>query len=625
MEDIIRKVISQYLSEGALKWTEDALRDEAKKYQFAKDFRDANFSAYNVALKKGKDFFNDITSHMKRLKRGKYSDEELIDIAKKYNTKTDFLTNNAGAWDAAYKKGKDFYNQITSHMIDGHTKPRKYDDETLKNLISKYTTLRDFREENPQAYDAIRRKNKIEQDEFYKNLITQRVDSYTEQDLINIASKYTTLKDFWKKDRRAVITAKKIGEDFFNNLTAHMLRQRRDGVTDEELINIAKQYNDLTDFYTNDSATYNLLKNRGLMTQATAHMNRDVTKWTKDDLISLSKNYSTLRDFRKENENLYAWALNNVSEKERKDIFSHFKPLGNLRKRLIYAFEFPDKSVYVGLTFDADGRYKQHQKSVTSAVNKYIQQTGLEPEFKKLTEYVSDEQAVRMEYDYVNDYRDNGWKILNIAKTGGLGSIPIKWTIDILKQEALKYNTRAQFQKENPKAYGAALRYRIMDDITQHMGKRKNEKVTDDYILNIAKKYNTLKDFRFNEPNVYQLILRRNLIDDATSHMIRQYNKLTNDELKNIAKKYNTKTEFYQKDMLAYTQAARRGILDDITSHFIKSRQTWDLDKIKDVANQYDSVSEFKKTAAYQAAHRMGVLPEVTSHMRRGKVFGKNK
>lgn len=627
MKELIKKILYEELlfEMPTLKWTEDALKDEASKYETIKDFRTNNNSAYNSARKKGDEFFKKITSHMKILKRGKYTDIELKNIASKYRTKSDFLKNMPGAWDAAYNRGKVFYDEITSHMEDGHTNPRIYTDDFLKKLISKYEKFSDFREENPQAYSAILRKSETEQDELYKNLVREKSKPLTQNEIIEISKKYKTLKDFWKNERLAATTAKKIGDEFFNQITSHMTRKRRDSVTDNELIALAKKYNDLTDFYTNEQPSYSLLIQRGLMKDATAHMKRDVTKWTKDDLINISKKYPNLRDFRTDYENLYAWALTNVSEKERKEIFSHFKPLGNLRKRLIYAFEFPDKSVYVGLTFDSEGRYKQHQKSISSAVNKYKTQTGLVPNFKILTDYVSDEEAVKMEYDYVNKYRNSGWKILNIAKTGGLGSIPIKWTIDILKNEALKYNTRADFLKGNPKAYGAATRYKIIDNITQHMGKKKNEKISSEYIIDVAKKYNILKDFVKDHPNLYQLILKRNLIDQATSHMERQYNKLSDDELRNIAKKYKTKSDFIKNNNLAYVQAFRRGILDDITSHYNKTRESWTLDKIKDIASKFIKLSEFKKTPAYQAAHRMGVLPDVTQHMIRGKMFGQNQ
>ena len=41
--------------------------------------------------------------------------------------------------------------------------------------------------------------------------------------------------------------------------------------------------------------------------------------------------------------------------------FAHMKVLGDRKKRMIYAYEFPDHSVYVGLTFNYDKRDKEHK------------------------------------------------------------------------------------------------------------------------------------------------------------------------------------------------------------------------------------------------------------------------
>ncbi len=58
-----------------------------------------------------------------------------------------------------------------------------------------------------------------------------------------------------------------------------------------------------------------------------------------------------------------------------------------------------------------------------------------------------------------------------------------KWTFDLLKDIASKFNTRNEFRVGNPNAYNAALRKKIMDDITVHMGDAKNKKSdTEDFI-----------------------------------------------------------------------------------------------------------------------------------------------
>lgn len=50
------------------------------------------------------------------------------------------------------------------------------------------------------------------------------------------------------------------------------------------------------------------------------------------------------------------------------------------------------------------------------------------------------------------------------------------WTEDILREEALKYNTRIEFHKCNDKAYRASIKMGILDEICEHMVKLGNLK-----------------------------------------------------------------------------------------------------------------------------------------------------
>ena len=51
----------------------------------------------------------------------------------------------------------------------------------------------------------------------------------------------------------------------------------------------------------------------------------------------------------------------------------------------------------------------------------------------------------------------------------------IKWTKELVQDEAIKYNTRVEFQKKSANAYEAARRNGWLDDVTGHMIKLKRE------------------------------------------------------------------------------------------------------------------------------------------------------
>ena len=119
-----------------------------------------------------------------------------------------------------------------------------------------------------------------------------------------------------------------------------------------------------------------------------------------------------------------------------------------MKYRCIYAVEFPDNSVYVGLSYNFKIRTQQHLSQNNSTVYKKIKQDNLTPIFKKLTDYIDENLAVLKEKEYVEYYNNSKWHILNIVKTGGLGGSTIKWTLNECHKIALKYKNRKDFWKE---------------------------------------------------------------------------------------------------------------------------------------------------------------------------------
>ena len=98
------------------------------------------------------------------------------------------------------------------------------------------------------------------------------------------------------------------------------------------------------------------------------------------------------------------------------EICSHMKSLGNKYNRCIYAFEFPDNSVYIGLTYNINIRKNSHYSRNNSQVYKHIHENNLQPELKQLTDYIDKDLASKKEGEFVEQYRNSGWNILNKVK-----------------------------------------------------------------------------------------------------------------------------------------------------------------------------------------------------------------
>lgn len=150
------------------------------------------------------------------------------------------------------------------------------------------------------------------------------------------------------------------------------------------------------------------------------------------------------------------------------EISSHMERLGHKYKRALYAFEFEDKSVYVGLTYDYEERYNNHKKYSKWYKNK--KKNKIAYEFIKFNRFYSSEIVGQKEKELEQKYKKDGWSILNIAKTGSLGNSIQKLTKEEWRSDAKKYGHRFEWQKKSPRAYKAALENNDLSESCKHMG-----------------------------------------------------------------------------------------------------------------------------------------------------------
>lgn len=201
-------------------------------------------------------------------------------------------------------------------------------------------------------------------------------------------------------------------------------------------------------------------------------------------------------------------------------ICKHMKKIGNKYQRLIYCFEFSDKSVYVGLTYNPNKRKQSHLTEPESQVYKHIQKTGLQPEFKILTEYLEKDLATIKEGEYVLDYKNKDWLILNKKRTGGLGSNTRIWTFENCKNVAKKCKYRVEFKKQYSSAYYAACKNKWLKEICSHMIYLQKPNWNFDTCKLEALKYKTKYNFIKNSLGAYLKAQRNKWLKDICKHMI---------------------------------------------------------------------------------------------------------
>ena len=263
--------------------------------------------------------------------------------------------------------------------------------------------------------------------------------------------------EFNKKYKTAYVTSSTKG--WLDEICSHMeFDKRKDYWTKERCKEVAILCKYRNEFNKKYKVAYVVSSKKGWLQEICSHMEYDnVTPpnfWTKEKCREVSSKYVCRSDFQKKDYNVYRRSYENGWLDE---ICNHMIKIGNLNKRLVYVFEFMDNSVYIGLTCNSSRRVTEHLSSKTS-VYKHIEETGLYPTYKELTDYVSSNDASNLEIYYVDKYKQLGFNILNKSKAGGLGGGRIKWNYETCKEEASKYANRTNFCKCKRKAYDKCVK-----------------------------------------------------------------------------------------------------------------------------------------------------------------------
>ena len=143
----------------------------------------------------------------------------------------------------------------------------------------------------------------------------------------------------------------------------------------------------------------------------------------------------------------------------------------------------------------------------------------------------------------------------------------MRWTLDLLKIEAKKYNSKGEFNKNMPGAYRASNRLGIYSDVTSHMNRLYVKAWVPDTIIEQSLQYDSLQDFIQTNKSAYNAAIKYGIIDEVTKHMSRKHENWTVSKVEKEALKYSTRGDFQIKSSNAYQAAARLGVLDSVCGH----------------------------------------------------------
>jgi predicted GIY-YIG superfamily endonuclease len=246
-----------------------------------------------------------------------------------------------------------------------------------------------------------------------------------------------------------------------------------------------------------------------------------MTNWTKEICQSEASKHQTKREFKANNRNAYEYALRHDFLDE---ICQHMISLGDRKHKCVYSCEFPDNHVYVGITFDFNRRKKDREKKLRDTVTQYSNKTGLQPIHKQLTDYLKTEEAVLLEAEFVKEYENQKWIVLNKIKTGGIGGDILYWTKERCIEEGLKFTRRSDFNLHSKGAYDSCRRNGWLNEIYSHMKPFNRIDLNLYWIkercITKALLCNTRTEFRKKYAGAYLSARRHKWLDEICQHMI---------------------------------------------------------------------------------------------------------
>jgi len=393
---------------------------------------------------------------------------------------------------------------------------------------------------------------------------------WTKERCAQEAKKYKSRSEFRNAPGGAYGAACRGG--FYDEICSHMesLRKPNNYWTRARCAAAAKKYSSRTEFQKSvDRMAYVTAHRKGFLDDICSHMISSTKPhgyWTKKRCIEEAKKYCTRNELNKGSKTAY-----NVLRKKGwlDEACSHMKKVGNRYTRYLYAFEFEDNCVYVGLTHDLDKRHKEHTNMKNSAVNQHLKECSVY-KFVTSPELHSIDEIGNKEAELILKYEKAGWTILNKDSAGALGSGIRKWTKETVMEALERYGTLKALKENCLSAYSMLHRQGWTDLIRkEHRSARPKGYWTKEKCLQAASKCRTRGEFRQRYDRAYSTARIENFLDEICSHMPKTKPKgyWTKEKCAEEALKYNSKTEFSQNNSSAFSIAHKRGWIDEICAH----------------------------------------------------------
>ena len=233
-----------------------------------------------------------------------YTFEEVLKEASRYDTLPEFFKGSPGHYQRAYRNGwmKDVRRICNSKWKRGFT------EDKLREIFSDFNNITELRKQRHAAVDAASKLGILE--ELTKDYVVKpkkhyKVDRFTEQELYDIAKQYNYRSELIKANPKAYHSAKRKG--ILDKICAHMKKmpRPRTELTEKEIRTEALKYDKRSEFLRNAGLVAKRAQEMGIYEDVCAHMKARHWKYTKEEAITIAKQYHNRTELLKENKAAY--------------------------------------------------------------------------------------------------------------------------------------------------------------------------------------------------------------------------------------------------------------------------------------------------------------------------------
>ena len=312
---LLNKAKAGSLGGSTLKWTEEAILEDSKKYTNVMDWANTKKSGYASASAAG--ILEKATAHMERQMKtpGSWTKTEVVEYSIQFTTITEWNKNDAKSYAAASRMGLLVDPDVVGHFIKGLVINKKWTKEKVLADAKNFSSRSEWKAKNGSAYRASHNAGYF--DEATAHMKTpEKTRKWTKEIILLDAKKYKSRSEWNRYSPSAVSAARRLG--CFDIAVNHMkiLNPKGKWSKKSSVLTSAKKYKSKFEWQRHEVGAYESAKNNSWFEEATNHMpvrmtNKSKLKWTKKTVINSAKKFSSKKEWHKKFSGAYESAKKN--------------------------------------------------------------------------------------------------------------------------------------------------------------------------------------------------------------------------------------------------------------------------------------------------------------------------